>query len=73
VHLSRNFFYHASVSLLFILGDNYIPFAEIPSLRKMVMTGDDDEDMSYMRIQQPPTGGEPYACDSTSRRALSHR
>jgi len=29
-----------------------LPFAEIPSLRNMVLTGEDDGDMSYMRLQQ---------------------
>lgn len=29
-----------------------MPFAEIPSLRNMVLTGHDDGDMSYMRLQE---------------------
>jgi len=29
-----------------------LPFAEIPSLRNMVLTGEDDGDMSYMRLQE---------------------
>jgi len=29
-----------------------LPFAEIPSLRNLVLTGEDDGDMSYMRLQQ---------------------
>ena len=33
-------------------GEDYLPFAEIPSLRNMVLTGEDDGDMSYMRLQQ---------------------
>ena len=35
-------------------GKDYYPFAEIPSLRNMVLTGHDDEDMSYMAVQYPP-------------------
>ena len=27
-------------------GADYLPFSEIPSLRNMVLTGEDDEDMS---------------------------
>jgi len=33
-------------------GEDYLPFAEIPPLRNMVLTGEDDGDMSYMRLQQ---------------------
>jgi len=29
-----------------------LPFAELPSLRNMVLTGEDDGDMSYMRLQE---------------------
>lgn len=29
-----------------------MPFAEIPPLRNMVLTGEDDGDMSYMRMQE---------------------
>ena len=36
---------------MYYTGDEYLPFAEIPSLRNMALTGEDDEDMSYMRIQ----------------------
>lgn len=38
----------------FIAGADYLPFAEIPSLRNMVLTGDDDEDMSYMAQIEGP-------------------
>ena len=31
-----------------ISGADYLPFAEIPSLRNMVLTGEDDGDMSYI-------------------------
>jgi len=34
------------------LGEDYLPFAEIPQLRNMVLTGEDDGDMSYMRLQE---------------------
>lgn len=33
-------------------GPDYLPFAEIPSLRNMVLTGEDDGDMSYMKMQE---------------------
>lgn len=33
-------------------GADYLPFAEIPSLRNMVLTGEDDGDMSYMKMQE---------------------
>jgi len=33
-------------------GEDYLPFAEIKSLRNMVLTGEDDGDMSYMRLQE---------------------
>lgn len=37
-----------------------MPFAEIPSLRNMVLTGEDDGDMSYMKtIQSPYAKGLP--------------
>ena len=36
------------------LGTDYLPFAEIPSLRNMVLTGEDDEDMSYMALNDGP-------------------
>ena len=35
-------------------GADYLPFAEIPSLRNMVLTGEDDGDMSYMSVMQSP-------------------
>ena len=35
---------------LMLLGADYLPFAEIPSLRNMVLTGEDDGDMSYLRL-----------------------
>ena len=38
----------------YIAGADYLPFAEIPSLRNMVLTGDDDEDMSYMAQIEGP-------------------
>lgn len=37
---------------LLAAGADYLPFAEIPSLRNMVLTGEDDGDMSYMRLQE---------------------
>ena len=48
-------------------GADYLPFAEIPSLRNMVLTGEDDEDMSYMaqidspyaKHALPPAQGPP--------------
>ena len=40
--------------LFHIAGADYLPFAEIPSLRNMVLTGEDDGDMSYMaQIDSP--------------------
>lgn len=42
-----------------------MPFAEIPQLRNMVLTGEDDGDMSYMRMQERQL--KPGASD---RRAL---
>ncbi|KAI0208424.1 hypothetical protein LSAT2_006907 [Lamellibrachia satsuma] len=36
------------------IGADYLPFAEIPSLRNMVLTGEDDGDMSYMSVMQSP-------------------
>lgn len=33
-------------------GADYLPFAEIPSLRNMVLTGEDDGDMSYMKMHE---------------------
>ena len=38
------------------LGADYLPFAEITSLRNMVLTGEDDGDMSYMRLQERTLG-----------------
>ena len=35
-------------------GEDYVPFAEIPSLRNMVLTGEDDGDMSYMKSIPSP-------------------
>ena len=35
-------------------GEDYLPFAEIPSLRNMALTGHDDGDMSYMAAIEPP-------------------
>ena len=32
-------------------GADYLPFSEIPSLRNMVLTGHDDEDMSWLQMQ----------------------
>ena len=37
-----------------ILGENYLPFAEIPALRNMALTGVDNMDMSYMSAIEPP-------------------
>jgi len=33
-------------------GADYLPFSEIPSLRNMVLTGEDDGDMSYLRMSE---------------------
>ena len=43
--------YTVHMYYVYYAGDEYLPFAEIPSLRNMALTGEDDEDMSYMRIQ----------------------
>ena len=42
-----------------------MPFAEIPSLRNMVLTGEDDEDMSYMALNDGP-----YAIPPSNKRAI---
>lgn len=33
-------------------GSDHLPFAEIPTLRNMVLTGEDDGDISYVRLQE---------------------
>ena len=38
--------------LFYFSGEDYLPFAEIPSLRNMVLTGEDDGDMSYLRMRE---------------------
>ena len=45
------YMYSATVYYVYYAGEEYLPFAEISSLRNMALTGEDDEDMSYMRIQ----------------------
>ena len=45
------YMYTVHMYYVYYAGDEYLPFAEIPSLRNMALTGEDDEDMSYMRIQ----------------------
>ena len=45
------YMYTVHMYYVYYAGDEYLPLAEIPSLRNMALTGEDDEDMSYMRIQ----------------------
>ena len=45
----------------------YLPFAEIPSLRNMVLTGEDDEDMSYMALNPGPYAAGPNSVPPASR------
>jgi len=51
-------------------GEDYLPFAEIPSLRNMVLTGEDDGDMSYMRLQERHL--KPGASNSRALPASNH-
>jgi len=53
-------------------GADYLPFSEIPSLRNMVLTGEDDGDMTYMKMMEanqlqalPPSGTNPSADNNT--------
>ncbi len=48
-----------AINFCSLLGVDYLPFAEIPSLRNMVLTGEDDEDMSYMAINNGPYAALP--------------
>jgi hypothetical protein len=35
-----------------LLGEEYLPFAEIPSLRNMVLTGDEIDDSPFLALRE---------------------